>query len=59
MEFIAKGACKKAAVICRGAGWTLKEFYVGGGLLKFLSYPKEIQIVDEETFLAAARKGNL
>jgi len=59
MKFLEEKACTKALVVLRGAGWTLREWAVSEGIRKFIDYPKQLQILTEEAFLAAAKKGNL
>lgn len=53
------GKYNKAYVVLGGEGWTLREFYVGGGLEQFLKYSELVDIVTLEQFVALANKGKL
>lgn len=48
----------KAYLVLGGAGWTLRDFYVGGGLKKYLKYDK-VEILTLESFVAMANRGRL
>lgn len=48
----------KAYLVLGGGGWTLRDFYVGGGLQKYLKYDK-VEIMTLEEFVAKANKGLL
>ena len=41
-----------------GLGWSLRDFYVGGGLKKYLKYDA-VEILALEDFIAKANKGQL
>lgn len=54
-----EGRYNKAYVVLGGEGWTLREFYVGGGLEQYLKYSELIEIVTLEQFVALANTGKL
>ena len=47
---------KKAYLVLGGAGWSLRDFYVGGGLEKFLEYKNKVELVTLESFVAKANQ---
>jgi hypothetical protein len=49
----------KAYIVLGGIGWTLRDFYVGGGLLQYIPHRPQVEIVTLEQFLAIASKGKL
>jgi hypothetical protein len=53
------GACAKAYLVLGGDGWTLREFYVGGGLHGHLVHADKVKIVTLERFVALANQGEL
>lgn len=61
MEAVRKsnGRFKKAYIVLGGDGWTLREFYVGGGLEEYLNYGELVEIVKFESFIATANQGLL
>jgi hypothetical protein len=54
-----KGEYKKAYIVLGGDGWTLRNFYVSGGLEDFLKYRELVEITTLEQFIARANKGKL
>ncbi len=46
-------------LVLGGAGWTLRDFYIGGGLQKHLTYANLVRIMDLERFIALANRGQL
>ncbi len=48
----------KAYLVLGGEGWTLRDFYVGGGLKKYLPHDK-VEVMTLEGFVAKANKGLL
>lgn len=48
-----------AYIVLGGEGWSLREFFVGGGLNEHLRYGHLVNIVTLETFVAKANKGEL
>lgn len=54
-----QGQYSAAYIVLGGAGWTLREFYVGGGLAEYLKESNQIKIVSLESFVALANRGQL
>lgn len=54
-----QGKFQKAYLVLGGEGWTLRKFYVDGGLKEFILGTDQITIMTLETFVALANKGNL
>lgn len=52
-------AYAKAYLVLGGNRWTLRDFYVGGGLSEFIPESGMIRIVKLEDFIALANKGKL
>lgn len=50
---------KKAYLVLGGEGWTLREFYTGGGLDRHLQHSNLVDIVTLEWFIAKANQGAL
>jgi hypothetical protein len=48
-----------AYLVLGGEGWTLREFYTGGGLSEHLRYADRVNIITLESFAATANKGRL
>jgi len=48
-----------AFLVLGGEGWTLRDFYTGGGLGEFLNNSDRIRIVTLENFVALANHGHL
>lgn len=49
----------KAYLVLGGPSWTLREFFIDGGLLPFLRNVDSIAVVTLETFVARANRGEL
>lgn len=49
----------KAYLVLGGDGWSLREFYVGGGLESYLQHADKVDIMTLETFVAVANNGEL
>jgi len=49
----------KAYLVLGGAGWKLRNFFVGGGLAKHLRYDNLVIITTLELFIAKANKSQL
>jgi hypothetical protein len=49
----------KAYLVLGGAGWKLRDFFVGGGLAKHLRYDNAVTIMTLETFVAKANRAQL
>jgi len=54
-----KGEYSKAYLVLGGEGWTLREFYINGGLNKYLKHSDLVTILSLEAFVAKANSGNL
>lgn len=54
-----EGKFDKAYVVLGGDGWTLRDFYVSGGLEEYIKCSELVNIVKFETFIAKANKGTL
>lgn len=53
------GKYGRAYVVLGGGGWTLRDFYVAGGLNEYLRNPELVRIMELEGFVAIANKGQL
>lgn len=58
-DAIGKGVYEKAYLVLGGPGWKLRDFYVGGGLDKYLRNIEKVKIITLEEFVAKANKGEL
>jgi len=58
-EVVNCGACAKAYLVLGGDGWTLRDYYVGGGLATHLVHADKVKIVTLERFVALANQGEL
>ncbi len=58
-EVLEAGKYEKAYVVLGGEGWTLRQFYVGGGLQRYLKGSELVDIITLEGFVARANKGQL
>jgi hypothetical protein len=59
MDAVKEHKLAKSYLVLGGAGWTLRDFYVGGGLKSYLKYAELVDILTLEQFVAAANKGKL
>lgn len=59
MQAVSSYGYTKAYIVLGGIGWTLRDFYVGGGLQPFLNHSPQVDIVTLEQFMATASKGKL
>jgi hypothetical protein len=48
-----------AYIVLGGNGWTLRDYYISGGLSTYIRPLENIRIVTLEAFIALANKGNL
>ncbi len=48
-----------AYLVLGGDGWSLREFFVSGGLSEHLVHASKVKVVTLETFIALANKGQL
>jgi len=53
------GKFRAAYLVLGGEGWSLREFFVSGGLNRHLRYGDRVKIVTLETFIALANQGRL
>src|SRR3989442_616033 len=58
-DVVLAGGFAKAYLVLGGEGWTLRNFYVSGGLKKHLLNSDQVEIVTLESFVARANKGEL
>lgn len=56
---VGKGAYATAYVVLGEDGWTLRDFYVAGGLEEYLKYRGLVKILKLETFIGLANQGKL
>ena len=59
LEALDAGPYAKAYLVLGGEGWTLRNFFVGEGLKKYLAYADKVEIVTLESFVAKANLGKL
>lgn len=50
---------RNAYLVLGGSGWSLREFFVGGGLNRHLRYGELVKILPLELFIARANRGSL
>ena len=53
------GQYQKAYLVLGGDGWSLRDFYIGGGLNEHLRYSHLLEIVSLETFIGRANQSQL
>src|SRR5262249_26568898 len=58
-DVVNNNACSRAYLVLGGEGWTLREFFVGGGLSAHLVHADKVRIVTLEHFVAVANQGQL
>jgi hypothetical protein len=49
----------KAYLVLGGEGWTLRSYFIGDGLKKFLAYADKVEILTLEGFVGRANAGKL
>lgn len=54
-----KGMYEKAYVVLGGDGWKLRDFYISGGLNKYMKSVEKVTIVTLERFIALANNSKL
>ncbi len=54
-----QGRFQQAYIVLGGEGWTLRRFYVDGGLNEYIASTNQVKIMTLETFVAIANKGEL
>ena len=55
----ARGEFEKAYIVLGGIGWTLRDFYIAGGLNDHLIFADLVRLVTLEQFVALANTGSL
>lgn len=58
-EAVVSGQFAKAYLVLGGEGWTLRDFYTGGGLKDHLVHADKVEILTLEAFVAKANQGKL
>ena len=58
-EALSEGAYEGAYLVLGGTGWSLREFYTGGGLQNHLVHADKVRIITLEEFVALANQGKL
>ncbi len=58
-EALRAGAYDAAYLVLGGAGWTLRDYYVSGGLKDHLVHAALVHVVALEDFVARANQGRL
>lgn len=58
-DAIRTGGYEKAYLVLGGEGWTLRDFFVNGGLAEHLKNSETVRIVTLEGFIAIANSGLL
>lgn len=53
------GKITKAYLVLGGEGWTLRDYFMQGGLKKHLEYADSVEILSLEAFVARANQGRL
>jgi hypothetical protein len=58
-DAVQSGFANKAVLVLGGEGWTLRDFYAGGGLSPYLKHADAVEIVTLEGFIAKANRAQL
>jgi hypothetical protein len=59
LDAIEQGTYSKAYLVLGGEGWKLRQFYINGGLNRFLAVEDRVEIVTLEGFIAKANSARL
>ncbi len=59
LEALEDAQYSKAYLVLGGEGWTLRSYFIGDGLKKFLAYADKVEIVTLEGFVGRANAGKL
>lgn len=59
IDAMASGNYSKAYIVLGGEGWSLRTFYIQGGLSRYLVGADKVHIVTLESFVAKANRGVL
>jgi len=58
-DAVQAGVAEKAVLVLGGEGWTLRDFYAGGGLASYLKHAEAVDILTLESFIAKANRAQL
>ena len=58
-EAIQKGTGIKAYLVLGGAGWSLRDYYLEGGLNRHIVHADLVNLIDLENFVALANQSKL
>ncbi len=59
LEALQSGRYDKAYLVLGGGGWSLRSFYVDGGLQPYVDHADKVEIVTLESFAGRANAGRL
>lgn len=59
LEALESGKYAKAYLVLGGEGWTLRNFFVSGGLRKYLPGTDKVEVLTLESFVGRANAGRL
>ncbi len=59
LDAIERGPYAKAYLVLGGEGWKMRQFYIGGGLSRYLPLADRVEIITLEGFVAKANQGRL
>lgn len=59
LDALQSGPFTKAFLVLGGEGWSLRSFYVSGGLHRFISGADRVEVLTLESFVARANAGRL
>lgn len=59
LDVMDRGGYAKAYLVLGGEGWKMRNFYVSGGLNKYLPLGERVEVITLEGFVAKANSGRL
>ncbi len=59
IDAVRSGRYAKAYLVLGGEGWSLRDFYTGGGLEDYIGGMDAVDIISLESFVAEANRGHL
>ena len=59
IDAVRSGPYAKAYLVLGGEGWSLRDFYTGGGLEDYIGGMDAVDIISLESFVAEANRGHL
>lgn len=59
LDALGSSTYNKAYLVLGGEGWSLRDFYTGGGLQKYLQHADRVEILTLEAFVGRANAGRL